>query len=317
VTVKVRSSPRGLAPGPGVLAFRALAATLAFWAPELALARGDHTIVPGLFGYNALPAIPNADPVVEDHVLLELSAAAQLADLTSARDAAATPYARLVIPFRGLVALEIDGTPVEWWRVSPEMQQRIGAQSSHGVDLGDMRFGARFSICPEGDRLPAMGVRFITKTTTGKGFENRRFTDAPAYVVDALFGKDLPVGLGASAGLRLLTKIGFMAWQQGSDWQDDALDFGATLQVRSGATRLEVEWRGYWGYEQQDKPQLIGLTFGHRIGSVDWVATVNRGLTGDAPPWELRAGVIMHFGASWDAPAQPPEPSPSPSGLPP
>ncbi len=290
---------------------------LAVWAPERALARGDQTIVPGLFGYNALPAIPNADPVVEDHVLFELSAAAQLSDLTSARDAAATPYVRLVIPFRGLVALEIDGTPVEWWRVSPEMQQRLGAQNSHGIELGDMRFGARFSIWPEGDRLPAIGIRFVTKTTTGKGFENRRFMDAPAYIIDALFGKDLPLRLGPSVNLRLLAKIGFLAWQQGSDWQDDAIDFGATLQLRSGLTRLEAEWRGYRGYEQQDKPQLVGLTVGHRTGSVEWVATVNRGLTGDAPPWELRAGLILRFGAPWGATAPPPDPSPSHPGPPP
>ncbi len=285
--------------------------------PASTFARGDRTIVPGLFGYNALPAIPNADPIVEDRILLELSATAQLSDFASAGDAAAAPYVRVIVPFGGLVALELDGIPVELWRVTPETQQRLGAASTRGVDLGDMRFGARFSIQPEGELFPAFGVRFITKTTTGKGFENRRFIDAPAYVIDALFGKDLPVRLGPSTRLRLLAKLGFMAWQQGTDWQDDAVDLGATLQLRSGFTRLEVEWRGYWGYEGQDKPQLVGVTVGHQTGRVEWVATVNRGLADGAPPWELRAGIVFRFDAPWSAPppaGQPPTGESPPSG---
>jgi hypothetical protein len=296
-----------------------LAMALTVFAPGRATARGDRTIVPGLLGYNGLPAIPNADPVIEPRVLLELGLATQLSDLGSARDAAITPYVRLVVPFHEIAALEVDGVPVEWWRVSAETQQRLSAVNTHGIELGDLRFGARFHLLSEGEWSPALGVRFVTKTTTGKGFENRRFADSPAYAVNALLGKDLLVRPDSSLRLRLLVKLGFLAWQQGSDWQDDAVDAGATLQLRSGATRLDLEWRGYWGYEQMDKPHLVGLTIGHGAGSVEWVATVNRGLTDDAPPWELRASVIFRFDSPWRTPvsATPetpvPEIDPSPS----
>ncbi len=270
--------------------------------PSGAFARGDRTIVPGQFGYNALPPIPNADPVVGDDVLFGLDLAAQVSDPIDPRDAALTPYLRLVLPFRGLAALEIDGVPLELWRVSLDTQQRLGAQAASGVELGDMRFGARFALLPEGEILPALGVRLITKTATGKGFENRRFIDAPAYVIDGLLGKDIPARLGPFTHLRVLGKIGFMAWQQGTDWQDDAVDAGATVQLHAGGTRLELEWRGYWGYEQQDKPHLIGLTVAHAAAGVEWIATVNRGISAEATPWELRLGVVFRLGTPWASP---------------
>ena len=258
---------------------------------------GDRSVVPGLMGYNALPSLPNADPKVQDHFRFELAIAAQLSDLSRARDASATPYLGLMAPFWGFAALELDAIPVEFWRVSPETQQRLGATRARGTARGDLRFGARFTLFDERELLPAVGIRFVTKTTTGKSFEDKRFTDAPAYVFDALLGKTLPISLGPFRHVRVLAKLGFTAWQQGSDWQDDAVDMGATLRLRSArGTLLDLEWRGYSGYERFDRPSLVGVTLGHPMASaVDLAGTINRGLTGDAPPWEIRFGMIMHF----------------------
>jgi hypothetical protein len=258
---------------------------------------GDRSVVPGLMGYNALPSLPNADPKVEDHFRFEVAMAAQLSDLSRARDASVTPYLGLMAPFFGFAALELDAIPVELWRVSPETQQRLGASRARGTARGDIRFGARFTLLDERKLLPAIGLRFVTKTTTGKSFEDKRFTDAPAYVLDALLGKTLPISLGPFQHVRVLAKAGFTAWQQGSDWQDDAVDLGATLRLRtSRGTFFDLEWRGYWGYERFDRPSLVGVTLGHPMAStVDLAGTINRGLTGDAPPWELRLGMIVHF----------------------
>jgi hypothetical protein len=258
---------------------------------------GDRSVVPGLMGYNALPSLPNADPKVEDHFRFEVAMAAQLSDLSRARDASVTPYLGLMAPFFGFAALELDAIPVEIWRVSPETQQRLGASRARGTARGDIRFGARFTLLDERKLLPAIGLRFVTKTTTGKSFEDKRFTDAPAYVLDALLGKTLPISLGPFQHVRVLAKAGFTAWQQGSDWQDDAVDLGATLRLRtSRGTFFDLEWRGYWGYERFDRPSLVGVTLGHPMAStVDLAGTINRGLTGDAPPWELRLGMIVHF----------------------
>ncbi len=273
-----------------------LLALLLLLLPSRALP-ADRSIVPGLMGYNALPSLPNADAKVEDQFRFELSMAVQMSDLSRARDASATPFLRLMAPFWGFAALEVDAVPVELWRVSPETQRRLGATRASGTARGDLRFGARFTLLDEREVLPAVGIRFVTKTASGKSFEDKRFTDAPAYVLDALFGKALPFGLGPFQHVRVIAKAGFAAWQQGSDWQDDAIDLGATLRLRSArGTFLELEWRGYWGYERFDRPSLLGVTVGHPMAApLDLVGTVNRGLTGDAPPWEIRFGMIMHF----------------------
>jgi hypothetical protein len=257
----------------------------------------DRSLVPGRMGYNALPAIPLADAEIGDELELELAAAAQLSDLARAGDAALTPYLRLSVPFRRVAALDVEATPVEFWRVEPSTQQRLGAVHGSGVSKGDLRFAARFALFAEGERMPAVTLRALTKTATGKSLEDRRFLDAPAYGVDGLFGKTLPWALGPFDSVRVLASVGALIWQQGNDGQDDALTAGARVQLtRRGRTRVALEWRAYWGYQQQDSPALLGITLGQRLTDVlELAATANRGLTSDAPPWELRLGLLVRL----------------------
>ncbi len=286
--------------GAGLAA--ALALAVPFGAPA-----ADRSVVPGLMGYNALPTVRNADPAVGEDVELEVQVAAQLSSLFGARDAAATPYLRLEIPFAGVAAIEVDAVPVELWRVSPETQARTGAARPSGTAAGDLRFGARFLLLSEGGWWPALGARFLTKSTTGDGPADRRFTNSPAYLIDALLGRDLPLSLGPFERVRLLGKVGFTSWQQGDAWQDDALDLGATLRLLTRErTRIEVEWRAYFGYERHDRPQVLGFTLGIANGPVEWLAILNRGLGPDAPPWEVRLGVGVRVRAPWARPEPPP-----------
>ena len=261
---------------------------------------GDPSVAPGRMGPNALPTIPNADPVPDDDILVDLQAAAQLSELGLGGDRAFTPYAHLVIPFRGVAAFEADGVPFESWRVSPQTQLRLGARGSSGRTPGDVRFGARFLLCSEGAVRPAIGFRFLTKSTTGKGFIDRRFTNSPAYVLDLIFGKDLVGPGGPGPRIRLLAKAGFTAWEQGANDQDDALDGGATLQLLGAWAGLDLEWRGYFGWEKRDKPQLLGLRGMLTPGVIDFTLTVNRGLSADAPAWEARVGVVLHIPTFWN-----------------
>jgi hypothetical protein len=143
--------------------------------------------------------------------------------------------------------------------------------------------------------VPAVAIRVLTKTATGNSLEDRRFLDAPAYGVDGLVGKTLPWSLGPFQQLRILASLGVLVWQQGNGQQDDALTTGARLQlVSQRRTRLEVEGRAYWGYQQRDSPVLLGTTIGHRLAdAIELAGTVNRGLSADAPPWELRLGIVL------------------------
>jgi hypothetical protein len=183
----------------------------------------------------------------------------------------------------------------------------IGGARASATSPGDLRFGARFYVVREGKMLPGLGLRFVTKTTTGKDIDgkhvetDRRFTNAPAYVIDALVAKTLWEGSRFVSRLRVTGKVGFTAWQQGTQWQDDAVDWGVTLQaIVRNVWRVELEARGYAGYEREDKPAVLGARVQylfHDNLAVD--LTVNRGLTRDAPPWEVRLGLSVLVGVPY------------------
>jgi hypothetical protein len=251
-------------------------------------------LVPGRMGYNALPPFPNVDPVVGLDAEYELAGSAKVSGI-AAYDHAVTPYFRLSLPFREVAAIEIDGTPLELWRTSSATQARLRAVSRAGETPGDVRFGGRFLVFQEGRRMPALGVRFLVKSTTGKGLEARRFTNAPGYEIDVLTAKDL--GVLGPARLRALARVGFLAWQYAPNSQDDALAYGAALRATlPRGYRVELDWGGYLGWRFDDCPSVLGVTGVKRWRGLDLRGTLNGGLSSDAAPVEVRLGVAGTFG---------------------
>lgn len=265
-------------------------------AVSTAVARAEPLLVPGRMGYNALPPLRNPDPVIGEHLELELSAQTQASSPFAARDAAATPYFRVTVPIGGVGALEVDGVPLELFQVSSATQARLGARQRAGVAPGDLRVAARFQLADERRRSPALGVQVVVKTTTGKGLDALRFTNAPGYTFDLLAGKDLLTTPPLT--LRALAKLGFLAWQVGEGRQDDAVDFGATLRARfASGVSLAAELRGYAGWREDDTP--IALGFIAAIPAARWVevrTSAAHGLTRDAPPVEARLGLVFYLG---------------------
>jgi hypothetical protein len=259
-------------------------------------ARAEPLLVPGRMGFNALPALRNPDPVIGPDVEVEVSAAAQFSSLVAARDAAATPYFRVTVPFHGVAVLEVDGVPLELFQTSSGTQARLGARERAGITSGDLRVAARFRLVAEKRRRPALGVQLVVKSTTGKGLDALRFTNAPGYVFDLLAGKDLA---GGPVALRALAKVGFLAWQVGPGRQDDAVNFGATLRATfASGVSLAGDLRGYAGWRQHDSPVVLGITAGVPAGRrLEVRASADRGLTPDAPPIDVRLGVVVRFEA--------------------
>lgn len=273
-----------------IQAWTTVALALSLGAPSAAAQ--ESKIVPGLMGPNALPTIPVEDAEIPAQVTTEIAAGAHLTGAGDA-DRAFTPRFHVVVPFFQIAALEILGTPLEVWRVTPQTRARVGGQSLSGVAKGDIDFGARFSLLAETARRPALTLRLLTKSTTGKALLDRRFTDAPGYAVETLLTKTLATGGGPVRQLRLLAKLGFLSWSQEQGLQDDALDYGAALDARlRPGTELRVELRGYQGYQVHDKPMVAGVRLLQPFTSrAALLLGVNRGLRADAPAWELRAGV--------------------------
>lgn len=252
----------------------------------------DWPLVPGRMGFNALPVLPNVDAVIGPLAEIEVTGAVQLSGL-DARDHAATPYLRLTVPFREAAALEVDATPVEFWRTSAATQQRLQARYRADGTPGDVRFGARFLLLRE-RRGPALGLRLSVKSATGKGLASRRFTNAPGYEIDVLLGKD--VGTLGAARLRALARVGFLSWQYAQNTQDDALAYGAVLRATGPAgVALELDWRGYAGWRFADRPSVLGFGTIVPVRGGELRAAVNAGVSTDAPPLELRLGFVGRF----------------------
>jgi hypothetical protein len=280
---------------PGWRTLAAALLALAAGAPSFAAAQ-QSPIVPGRMGPNALPAIPVEDAALPTTTVAEVGGAAHFTG-PGAADRAFTPEFKLLVPFRDIAAIEIEGMPFEVWRVSPETRDRVGGRGTSGVAKGDVTFGARFALFGEGDRRPAVALRFITKSTTGKSLEDRRFTDAPAYAIEALAAKSFRTGSQLVPSVRVLGKLGFLAWSQEPGLQDDAVDYGAAVDaIFRTRTELRVEVRGYQGYQSQDKPIVAAVRVLHPVSRRAGVLFgLNRGLRSEAPDWEVRAGLVLQL----------------------
>jgi hypothetical protein len=254
-------------------------------------------------GFNAMPAIPNADPEVPAMAEVEIAGLSEFNGLPF-RDSAAAPYVRLLVPFGGVAAVELDGTPLELWRTSQATELRNGAIQRDGTSAGDLRFGARFLLREEDERGPAVGLRLVMKSTTGKDQSSRRFTNAPAYAVEGLVGRDL---LDRPVRLRAYAKLGFLAWQMGANRQDDAIDYGATLRATLGSgLALQLEWRGYAGWRGQDRPSVLEAASELPVSRVVAMRIAfARGLTDEAPPYATQIGLVFRFGVPWSGATAP------------
>jgi hypothetical protein len=275
-----------VARGPCVVAFAA-AGALAL--PCAALP--DLWVNPGSMGPNALPSQPGEPPWIERQLSIRLEATGQR---TSAGDLSAVPAFRLEAPIGRWASVISEGRPVEWWSVSARTRDDWALDRGAGVAPGDLLFGAKLALFDGGRKWPSFAVRQLTKTTTGKGFRERRFTNAPAYLLDLLVAQRL--GHAKGAALEAWANAGFFAWQQGRDGQNDAFHWSTTVAGRfEGGSFVRLDARGYSGWQAYDRPVVVGL-------GGEWVASehlalslaVNRGLR-DAPAFEARLGLVVRL----------------------
>jgi hypothetical protein len=243
----------------------------------------ENDLNPGQMGANALPPQPGEGPWVEDAWSVLLSAAAQQAWPGDARDHSLTFPFRVDYAFAQRVSLFVEGSPVEaWTRTLPRSQ---------GVTKGDLRVGARFLFYEGDEWLPGIALRAVTKTTTGKGVEDRRFINAPGYLFDLIAGKRFKVS--ESLQLEGWLAAGFFAWQQAGFGQNDAFSWSATALAHLPSGSLRLEARGYQGWQTHDKPLVLSAGVELPLfGQNSFLATLNYGVR-DPVLMEVRVGVRL------------------------
>lgn len=261
---------------------RALTLFILLCAP-VASAREDW-MNPGTMGANALPSFPLEAPWMEDYTLLQIGGAAQLG---WRGDASFLPTFRLITPFGKWAEAIFEGAAVEWWWASEQTRREWGLTRTGGLAKADIRFGFKVLLADAGDDLPKLAFRAITKSTTGKDLESRRFVDGPAYLLEVLLGQRMRSPSGVTVDL--CSSFGYWIWQQQERGQNDAVHWALQLAVQpKERLNLAVETRGYIGWQLNDKPIVVGLRAGVLITEFfELVGTFNVGLV-DAPRLEGR-----------------------------
>ncbi len=275
-----------------VLALAAVSFAACFFSEGNAFAR-DLWINPRTMGANALPSFPAEPPWAESYTLARIGGAAQWG---RRNDVSFTPTFRLAAPFGKWVTAIFEGTPVEVWWSSPETRSEWALPRDRGVSKGDIRFGVKLLLADFGPALPKIAFRAMTKTTTGKDYDARRFTDAPGYLLELLAGErffNIPgLTIDVYAGL------GYWIWQQGSAGQNDAVHWSLAGALRAlDRLNLELQIRGYAGWQRDDKPLLIGVRVGVDVTHfLEIGATCNVGFI-DAPRLEGRLDLSFRLPA--------------------
>jgi hypothetical protein len=244
----------------------------------------EHWMNPGTMGANALPSVPVQAPWIDDFTLLQVGVAAQEGWL---RDASLLPTFRLISPFGKFAEAYLEGSPFELWWSSDQTRQAWALTRTEGIAKADIRFGFKVLLADAGQGLPKLAFRALTKATTGKDVESRRFNDGPAYHLEVLLGQRIAAARGVQVDV--LTSAAYWIWQQGSAGQNDAMHYGMAVNVQL-AERWSggLEARGYIGWQQNDKPLVLGARVGFLpVSWLEVMATANVGLV-DAPRLEGR-----------------------------
>jgi hypothetical protein len=244
----------------------------------------EHWMNPGTMGANALPTFPNEAPWMEDYTLLQVGTAAQWG---WRNDASFLPTFRLVTPFGKWAEAIFEGAAVEAWWSSAQTRQEWSLTRTEGVAKADIRFGFKVLLADAGPTLPKLAFRAITKSTTGKDLESRRFVDGPAYLLEVLLGQRLSSPRGVTVDI--CSAVGYWIWQQQEAGQNDAVHFSLAVTVAPSARfNLGLEVRGYIGWQSNDKPIVFGARGAVMLTDfLELAATVNVGLV-DAPHLEGR-----------------------------
>lgn len=270
----------------------------------------DSAFNPGLMGPNAVPTIPGDSPWPGTHIRSGIGVAVQRATSPAGgRDWSLTVPLFLSVPIGSRVALLSDGTPLEAFWVSPESQRGWGLTQASGVVQGDTRLGVKFLLLAD-PSAPAVALRLVLKTTTGKGRPLRRFLDAPGYLIDLPFAYQwrLPRRLTLEVG----GAIGFLAWQQPDYAQNDAYTYFTRAILSGPWWQAGLEVRGFVGWQRRDRPitvEAFGSVALHRLVALTFSALAN---LQDPAYQQLSIGVRTALPSPFvDAPRSPPAASPS------
>ncbi len=234
---------------------------------------------PGYFGPNALPVPSIPDGRLGSKNELEFGWAGFFAP----NETTLNGFSRLrYIIGQGLAAIELNYVFLEYYKTDTLLRDERFARSYEveGFAVGDVHIATMITLVRD-KKWPDMLLRVNLQTASGSKLSDARYTDAPAYYFDLLFGKDLINEKEKPYQLRLYGNLGFYAWQTGYsiNRQNDALLAGIGLALIRDRHRLSAETTGYFGYlDERDKPVVQRFAYQFTEGNTLFKLSFQKGL---------------------------------------
>ena len=188
------------------------------------------------------------------------------------------PKVDFFIPWGRRVALKVFTEPFEYYQTSESLRRKRFAKNKEGFAKGDIYFGALFTLFHRPEQQFYLVFNFQTKTTSGKKLEDARHFNAPAYVFDLTFQKDVRSPF-LGARLSFFGYLSFLAWQSQFNQQNDAVGLALKAEAHWNTVRFGLEYGAYWGWQQtKDQPMVFRFESLWPIGQMDLFLRYTSGL---------------------------------------
>ncbi|MEM9836577.1 MAG: hypothetical protein AAF828_08750, partial [Bacteroidota bacterium] len=171
----------------------------------------------------------------------------------------------LLIPLaKDKVALQMSWVPIERYRMDTFIRnQRVARDfDGKGWATGDIYIGTYIQLTKDHLKWPDLLLTVNLRTASGNRLTGARYTDAPGYFFDLSGGKDFKVANSFIQQIRPHAMLGFYVWQtnQEANFQNDAILFGAGIDVQLNNWQITNALAGYVGYlNNGDKPLVYRL----------------------------------------------------------
>ena len=132
-----------------------------------------------------------------------------------------------------------------------------------GTAKGDLYFGQVIQLHRQKENGYDLQFNAHTKTTTGKGADDRRHTNSPGYLLDITYGRKVSMS-GFGDAVKFSSYLAFIAWQTNIAEQNDALGYNFMGSWFKDNLQADYSLAGFYGWQEKDDIPLVNrFTFSY------------------------------------------------------
>ena len=231
----------------------------------------------GYMGPNSLPVPEIRKGTIDSMLTFEASAVNNY----NPRDNTPNLFMRLHIPIaKNKISLELYGVPIEFYNMDSSLrfERKTFKLRGKGATAGDLYISFIINLLKNRKNLPDLALSINTRTASGNGEEEARYTDAPGYFFDLSAGKTFVL---QNSSIRAYSLLGFYVWQTNIDNnpQDDAFLYGAGFDYTKAKFKYSASVNGYIGYVGNgDKPMVARTSLIYKPKKLAYKLAYQQGL---------------------------------------